>query len=243
MKQPTIKNLQRPKSTASGTSAKAHGKFRVVIVDENPLCRRGLRDLLGEDKRFDVVAEADHGETGLKTILEEKPDVAVLDTNLPGINGLEVAALLRVKDHAINTVMLAQQKDEALFNRAISQGVKGYVLKKNAGNEILDCIATVARGEPYVSSLLTDFLLRRRSSIESLGKRKPGLGQLTTAERRILKRIATGKTSREIAAEYGISPRTVDSHRAHICEKLGLTGSNRLLQFALEHRDALGHLE
>lgn len=235
--------MQRPKSTASGTSAKAHGKFRVVIVDENPLCRRGLRDLLGEDKRFDVVAEADHGETGLKTILEEKPDVAVLDTNLPGINGLEVAALLRVKDHAINTVMLAQQKDEALFNRAISQGVKGYVLKKNAGNEILDCIATVARGEPYVSSLLTDFLLRRRSSIESLGKRKPGLGQLTTAERRILKRIAGGKTSREIAAEYGISPRTVDSHRAHICEKLGLTGSNRLLQFALEHRDALGHLE
>jgi DNA-binding CsgD family transcriptional regulator len=85
--------------------------------------------------------------------------------------------------------------------------------------------------------------LKRRSKIESLSRRKPGLSYLTAAERRILKRIAQGKTSREIAAECSISPRTVDSHRAHICEKLGLTGSNRLLQFALEHRDALGHLE
>ena len=110
--------------------------------------------------------------------------MAVLDTIIcPASTGLENWRRCRdvVKDHAINTVMLAQQKDEALFNRAISQGVKGYVLKKNAGNEILECIATVARGEPYVSSMLTDFLLRRRNSIESLGKRKPGLGQLTAA--------------------------------------------------------------
>ncbi|HXT11311.1 MAG TPA: response regulator transcription factor [Candidatus Angelobacter sp.] len=218
-------------------------RYRAVLADENPLCRKGLHVLLLEDGRFNIVAETDNGETALKLILDQKPDVAILDAALPGLSGLEIAALLKTKNRAANLVLLASLKDERLFNQAINLGVKGFVLKRNTGSEILDCVRTVARGESYISSLLTDFLLRRRSSIESLGKRKPGLGNLTRAERRILKRIAQGKTSREIAAESGVSPRTVDSHRAHICEKLGLSGSNRLLQFALEHRDALSHLD
>ena len=218
-------------------------KIRVVIVDENPLCRRGLRELLQEDERFEVVAEADQGEAGLKAILEQKPDVAVLDSNLPGIGGLEVATLLRAKDGAIRPVILAQQKDEKHFNRAINQGIKGYVLRKNAAMEMVDCIALVAGGEAYISSMLTDFLLRRGRRTESLERRKPGLSRLTAAERRVLNRIAQGKTSKEMAAEWNISPRTVDSHRSHICEKLNLSGKNRLLQFALEHRDAFRHLD
>jgi DNA-binding NarL/FixJ family response regulator len=238
----TEHNQKRQQAALSGPP-KTHSKFRVVIADENQLCRKGLRDLLGEDGRFDVVAEVDDGETGLQVILEQKPDVAVLDAVLPGMNGLEVAAVLKTRDQAINLVILASQKDEQFFNQAVNLGIRGYVLKKNALNEILDCITAVARGESYISSSLTDFLLRRRNTTESLRRRKPGLRHLTAAERRILKRIAQGKTSRQIAAECGISPRTVDSHRAHICEKLGLTGSNRLLQFAFEHRDALGHLE
>lgn len=214
-----------------------------MIVDENPLCRRGLRGLLEEDERFEVVAESDHGEAGLKAILEQKPEVAVLDSNLPGIGGLEVAALMKVKDGAIHPVILAEQKDERHFNRAINLGIKGYVLRKNAAKEIVDCIAEVAHGEAYISSTLTDFLLRRGRRTESLERRKPGLSRLTDAERRVLNRIAQGKTSKEIAAEWNISPRTVDSHRSHICEKLSLSGKNRLLQFALEHRDAFRHLD
>lgn len=236
-------HLKRHKTQHLRLSAKGHRKFRVAIVDENSLCRKGLGDLLREDGRFEVVAEADHGESGLKAILETRPDVAVLDVALPGLSGLEIAALLKTKDHAIQPVILGLQKDEKLFNQAIGLDIRGYMLKKNAPNEILDCIHAVARGEAYISSSFTDLLLRRRSNIESLSRRKPGLSQLTAAERRILKRIAQGRTSREIAAECSISPRTVDSHRAHICEKLGLSGSNRLLQFALEHRDALGHLD
>jgi DNA-binding NarL/FixJ family response regulator len=215
----------------------------VVIVDENFLCRLGLRSLLQEDGRFEVAGEADQSDTGLKTILEEKPDVAVLDASAPAFAGIELAAALRTKDRGINVVILSLQKEEKLFNRAISAGVRGYALKKSGAKEILDCIATVARGESYVSSTLTDFLLRRGTRAEKLGRRKPGIAQLTIAERRVLKRVAHGKTSREIATECGISPRTVDSHRAHISEKLGIKGRNRLLHFALEHRDALNHLE
>lgn len=235
--------MTKQKSAAPTASTRGHGKFRVVIADENPLCRRGLHGLLHEDGRFDIVAESCTGEGALKAILEHKPDVAVLDATLPDISGLEVAALLKAKNRLTSLVVLALQKDEKLFNQSISLGIKGFVLKKNSASEILDCIAAVAAGEVYVSSVLTDFLLRRRNNVEVLSRRKPGLGNLTIAERRILKRIAQGKTSREIAVECGVSPRTVDSHRAHICEKLGLHGSNRLLQFALEHRDALSHLD
>jgi DNA-binding NarL/FixJ family response regulator len=214
----------------------------VVIADENTLCRKGLGELLREDGRFDVLAEVAHGEAALKAVRDQKPEVAVLDAALPGISGLDVAALLEGNGCETNLVIFAMQKDEKLFNRAISLGIRGFVLKKQPETEILGCITAVAAGEAYVSPLLTDFLLRRRSRTESLGRRQPGLSQLTKSERRVLKGIALGKTSREMATEFCVSSRTVESHRAHIREKLGLRGSNRLLQFALEHRDALSHL-
>ena len=241
LKQPAGKNPRRQKPAGSSASPKLRHRIRIVIVDENPLCRRGLRDLLRGDNRFEVVAEADQGNAGLKHIVEHKPDVAIIDANLTGVNGVELTGLLRAKDVAVNAVILGQEKDEKLFNQAISLGVKGYVLKRNAANEILDCVATVARGEAYICPVLTDFLLRRANRSESLERQKPGLSLLTATERRVLNRIAHGKTSREIAAECGISPRTVDSHRSHICEKLNLNGRNRLIHFAIEHRDALSH--
>lgn len=218
------------------------GKIRVVIVDDHPLFRQGLRQAVAGDSRFEVCGEADNGQTALDLILQLKPDVAVLDVNLPVSNGLQVAATLREKKSKSHLVILTMLKDEQAFNKALNLGINGYVLKENAAGEILNCIASVAQGEAYVSPMLTDFLLRRRSRADSLASHKPGLDDLTIAEKRILKRVAFGKTNKEIAAELFISPRTVESHRANICEKLALTGSNRLLQFALENRDALNQL-
>ena len=214
-----------------------------MIVDDHPLFRQGLRHAIEGNPRFEVAAEAGRSETALELILKEKPNVAVLDVNLPDMNGFELIRALRRKKCPVPIVILTMLKDEQAFNTALNLKVSGYVLKDNASAEILNCIEAVANGESYVSPSLTDFLLRRRSRAEQLAKKQPGLDDLTVAERRILKRIADGKTSREIAAEFFISPRTVESHRAHICEKLGLSGSNKLLHFALENRDALKHLE
>jgi len=214
----------------------------VIIAGENPICRRGLRHLLTE-AGFEIIAEGESGETAFNAILELKPDVAVFDSNLSGVGSLELAALLKARRAATNLVMVASQSDEHGFNQAINFGVKGYVLKKSSEREILDCVLAAASGEAYVSPALTDLLLRRRSSTEKLRHEQPGLARLTLCERRILRRIAEGKTSRQIAIECGVSLRTVDSHRANICEKLELKGRNRLLQFALEHRDALSHLD
>jgi DNA-binding NarL/FixJ family response regulator len=159
------------------------------------------------------------------------------------MTGFDLIAALRKKKCSVPVVILTMLKDEQAFNTALNLKVSGYVLKENASAEILNCIEAVANGDSYVSPSLTDFLLRRRSRAEQLARKKPGLDDLTVAERRVLKRIADGRTSREIATEFFISPRTVESHRAHICEKLGLSGSNKLLHFALQNRDALKHLD
>ena len=219
------------------------GKIQVVIVDDHPVFRQGLRQAIEDDVRFEVAGEAAAGGEALEIINKLKPDVAVLDVNLPGMDGLAVAGILQINKSRTNLVVLTMLKDEQAFNKALNLGIKGYVLKENAAGEILSCIAAVGRGEAYVSPSLTDFLLRRHGKVAELETRMPGLEDLTVAERRILKRVAQGKTTREIAKELFISPRTVESHRANICEKLSLSGANRLLQFALQHRDALSHLQ
>jgi len=215
------------------------GRTKVLIVDDHPLFRSGLRQVIAADARFDLVGEAGDGETALKFILEQKPDIAVLDVNLPGLSGLEIARKLQAKKNPTRIIILTMHKEEEMINRALDSGVGGFVLKENAVEDILDAIAAVADGGHYLSPSVSGFLVRRRNRAESLAAQKPGLDDLTKAERRILKLIADKKTSKEIAAELFISPRTVEAHRANISTKLELSGSHSLLQFALENRSSL----
>lgn len=231
-------------TSAGAVRAEARkARIGVVIVDDHPLFRQGLRQLVESDERFALIAEADSGETAKRLIMQHRPDLAVLDVNLPDITGLDVAEIIRAAGLNTRFVVLTMLKDEQAFNRAMNIGIDGYILKENASTEIINCMLSVAGGNAYVSPSLTGFLLRRRGRAEALASHKPGLDDLTTAERRILKRIAQKKTSREIAAELHISPRTVETHRTNICTKLSLKGSNSLLQFAIENREALKALE
>jgi len=214
-------------------------KIKVLIVDDHPLFRSGLRQAIGSDSRFELIGETGDGEAALRLIQEKKPDVTVLDVNLPGLSGLEIARRLKEKRAGARLVMLTMHKEEDIFNRALDCGVKGFVLKENAVEEIVKAIGAVADDEHYLSPTLSGYLVRRRSRAEALAAQKPGLDDLTKAERRILKLIAENKTSRQIGAELFISPRTVEAHRANICAKLQLRGSHSLLQFALENRSSL----
>ena len=213
--------------------------YRLLIADDHPLFRSGLRQVVENDPTLMLVGEASDGESALKLILEKQPDVAVLDVNLPDVNGFEIARRLQGKRLPTRIIILTMHKDEETCNRALDIGAKGFVLKENAVEEILKAIAAVAAGEHYLSSSISGYLIRRRNRAEALADQKPGLDNLTKAERRILKLIAEKKTSREIAAELFISPRTVEAHRANICTKLALSGSHSLLQFALENRSAI----
>jgi DNA-binding NarL/FixJ family response regulator len=212
---------------------------KILIVDDHPLFRAGLRQVITADPDLELVGEAGNGEDGLKLIQERKPDVAVLDLKLPGLTGLEIARKLQDKRLPVRVIILTMHNEEEILNRALDNGVMGFVLKENAVEEIVKAITAVAAGEHYFSPSVSGHLVHRRHRAESLAKEKPGLDDLTKAELRILKLISQKKTSREIATELFISPRTVEAHRANICAKLELHGTHSLLQFALENRSLL----
>jgi DNA-binding NarL/FixJ family response regulator len=213
--------------------------IRVVIVDDHPLFRQGLLQAIQGDDRFQVVGEAAAGSRAIQLVRELSPDIAVLDINLPDMTGLEVARILRDGGVSTKLVFLTMLKDEKIFDRAMSLGASGFLLKESPVTDIISCLVSVTASVPYVSQALLGFLLNRHERGERLMSRVPGLGDLTVAERRILKRVAEKKSTKEIAQELNVSPRTVETHRANICAKLELKGGNSLLQFALENRDSL----
>jgi DNA-binding NarL/FixJ family response regulator len=215
------------------------GQIQVIIIDDHPLFRQGLRQVIESDPRFELVGEAGDGAKAFELILATKPAVAILDINLPGATGLEIARRTKAKKLPTKIIILTMYKEEETFNRAMALGVKGFVTKETAVEDILNCIVTVAEGSYYLSPSISSYLVNRRNRSDQLAAKKPGLEDLTTAERRVLKLVAEKKTSREIGAELFISPRTVEAHRANICEKLELRGSHSLLHFALEHRALL----
>jgi len=130
-------------------------------------------------------------------------------------------------------------REQDLFNQAMELGVKGYLLKDSAGEEIRNAVHSVAEGRPYLSPALAEFVMNQRSDARELKDKKPELSNLTESERRILKLIASDRTSKEIADDLGLSVRTVENHRANICNKLNIRGSHALLKFAFEHRSKL----
>lgn len=215
--------------------------LRVLLVDDHPLFRQGLRQEIAGCPDMRVVGEAAGGGQAIRLFEEVVPDLVVLDMNLPDMTGLDIARRLLQQRPQARLAVLTMLRDEDVFNAALSLGVLGYVLKECAADEIMDCLRTVAQGEPYVSAQLSGFLLRRRSARQA--QDVDSLDRLTTAERRVLRLLAQTMTTKEIARELGVSPRTIDAHRANISDKLGLTGSHGLLRFAIERRRELDELQ
>lgn len=183
-----------------------------------------------------ATAAADYLQT---TIEQHQPDVAVLDIDMPLMDGFAVARDLHRRGLPVGVVFLTMHSEEEIFQAAMDLGVQGYVLKDSAVTDIAASIKAVAAGRPYLSPALSPHLLRRRRRAEELDADRPGLHDLSPTERRVLKLIADDKTSREIAAELFISPRTVETHRTNICRKLDLRGSLALVRFAVAHKSEL----
>ena len=150
-------------------------KIRVVIADDHPIFSRGLCQVLLGDPSFELVAEAQDGEAALQQIEEQRPDVAVLDIDMPKKDGFDVVRAMEQRKLVSAVVFLTMHKDEELFNGAMNLGVRGYVLKESAFTEIVDSIKTVAAGRHFVSPSLSTYLLSRRSRHEALGEERPGL--------------------------------------------------------------------
>lgn len=211
-------------------------QIRVLIADDHPVFRHGLRQTIGSDGQLTVVAEASDGEQALARLQDAPIDVGMLDLTMPLKDGFEVARAARELRLKVPLVFLTMHKDEHYLQAALDLGVKGYVLKDSATIEIVNCLKAVVAGHDYVSPALSSFLIRRHTNAAVLASEKPALEQLTHTERRVLKLIAEGKTSREIAASMGIGVRTVEHHRNNMTTKLYLRGSHALVKFAIQNQ-------
>jgi DNA-binding NarL/FixJ family response regulator len=214
-------------------------EIKILIVDDHPIFRKGLRQVIESDSKLKVIEEAENGAAALELIEKSKPEVVVADVNMPQMNGLELARKISEKNLPVALVFLTMHKDEMMFNAAMDAGVRGYVLKDNAVSDITECVKTVAAGRHYITPSLTEYLFNRSQKNAAFKEQKNGLDALTKTERRVLRLIAEEKTSREIGELLFIHPRTVDNHRTNICQKLDLHGSNALLRFALTHKSEL----
>jgi DNA-binding NarL/FixJ family response regulator len=207
----------------------------VLIVDDHPLLRYGLRDVIAHNSRFKIVGEASDGEEALRQMACLKPQIAVLDIDMPRMNGLETIRAVRQLPFPVKVIILTMYNEEDMFNAAMDSGAKAYVLKENAANDILIALEKVDRGESFVSALMLKAGQRRSDRVRELLLSKPQIESLTPAERRILKLVGEDYTSKEIAGLLNLSVRTVDNHRQHICDKLKLHGTHSLLKFAFDN--------
>ena len=214
-------------------------EIRIVIADDHPLVRDGLRRAIEAQANFTVVAEAGDGPTALDRIQSLKPDVAVLDVDMPVMSGFDVARALREQGLAIAVIFLTIHREEDFFNEALDLGAKGYVLKDSAVSDIVTGINAVAAGEHFTSPAMTTYLVKRTRRASEFRRSKPTVNDLTPTERRVLQLIADYKTSKEIADELGVSHRTIETHRANISTKLEIRGSHSLMKFALSHKSEL----
>ena len=210
--------------SASGAGA----KIRVLIADDHPVVRRGLRQLLESDDRFEVVAEAGDVETARRYTRGHHPAVLVLDLNMPGEPSLEAIPKLREEFPAMQIVVLTMQDEPAYARAALGAGALGYVLKEAADAELIEAVQAAADGEPY---------LNPRLGARVAAEPPPGPPDgLTDREFEVLKLIALGHTNAQVAQELYLSIRTVETHRAHIQQKLRLHDRAELVRYALDKR-------
>jgi DNA-binding NarL/FixJ family response regulator len=213
-------------------------EIRILLADDHPIVRKGLRAAIEEDEGLEVIAEAGDGETALALIKKLLPQIAVLDIDMPKLDGFAVAREIQKLTLETSVIFLTLHTEEDMFRAALEIGARGYLLKDSAMMEIALGVRAVAAGQQYLSPAMTARLLQR-PVMHAPEPRNSLTGHLTPAECRILALIADGKSSKEIGGELSIHYRTVENHRTNICRKLNIDGANALLRFALQNKSSL----
>jgi len=211
----------------------------IVIADDHPVFRKGLKDIVEAENGMEVVGEGGDGEAAIALVREYEPDILILDLDMPKLNGLDTMKRIVDEDIRVSVIILTMYDDEDLFNRAMDLGVTGYIIKESAADDIVRGISKVARGEYFVSPGLSNHVLKKNHTLKGSREERIGLVKLTPAERRILRLIAQDNTSAQIAEKLRISPKTVEQHRSNISRKLDISGHYALLRFALQNRENL----
>ena len=219
--------MQRSRTNQSPETVK-----RVILVDDHPIMRHGLAQLIRMENGLDVCGEAGSAREGLDLVSKLKPDLAVIDLTLPDKNGLELVKDIRAM-HPATVCLVLSMHDEALYGeRSLRAGARGYVMKEEAADHLITAIHKIMSGGLYVSETLNARMLEQMTA--PTRAKAAGIDSLTDRELEILELIGKGVATKNIAAQLSISARTVEAHRAHVKEKLGVTDGAALVRYAVQ---------
>lgn len=205
--------------------------YQIILADDHVLFRQGIKRLLEDLKGVEVIAEAGDGLELLALLRQSQPQMVILDISMPRLRGLEAAKEIKTGFPQVKILMLSMHKNTEYFYNALSSGAEGYLLKEDADRELFTAIEKIRKGERYISPILLEDLSKDVVELRG-GHRKPASEDLTLREKEILKLVAEGKTSPEIAELLCISVRTVQNHRANIMRKLKIKNTTDLLRYA-----------
>ncbi len=214
-------------------------KIKVVIADDHPIFRSGLLSIFLRETDIEIVGEAANGKDALNLITASGVDVAILDVDMPEIDGIETARQLKESSSNVAVVFLTMHRGAAILRSMKVLNAKGYVLKDSALNEIVECVRRVSTGRTFIGEGLEELVFEAVNSNPS--PMPAQLAKLTKAELEVVRLIGEYKTSRDISQELFVSPKTVETHRYNICLKLGIAGPHALLAFAKEHQKFLAN--
>ncbi len=218
----------------SDEARRTKGVRRIVVADDHAIVREGIRTVLSAVDGLEVVAEAADGEEAIHAVAETEPDLVVLDINMPGVNGLDATRQIRAQYPDVAVLILSMHDNPEYILEAVRAGAQGYILKDAGPAELRRAVELVLSGEDFFSPRVNQQIsLALRGELE-VQQQRAKLDLLTAREREVLARVAQGETSREIAEELGISPRTVETHRESVVRKLRIRSVAGLTRFAME---------
>ncbi len=206
--------------------------IKVLLADDHSIVREGLRKILEDSDEIEVIAEAADGETALDKVLNNKPDVAVIDISMPGMDGLEVVTRLTSYCSKVPVLILTMHDEEQYVIRAIEAGAMGYVTKQSAPEQLVAAVKKIHAGGRYLTEKASEALALR---VIRGNKTQTLTESLSMRELQVLRKLAIGSTNREIAVSYNISVKTVDTYRSRILKKLNLRNNAELSRYAIQN--------
>ena len=208
-------------------------KTKVFLVDDHPIVRQGLKQLVNHQADLVTCGEAADAASALEGIEHLKPDVLVVDISLAGRSGFDLIKALKTKSRDLPALVLSMHDEELYAERALRAGARGYIMKEEAPENLVEAIRLILKGEVYLSRKMSSLLLKRLSKTDGSLRGSP-LELLSDRELEVFQSIGQGKSTRQIAVQFNLSVKTIETYRAHIMEKLDLEDARSLVQYAVQ---------